>query len=193
MTIPEEKEALRKSVSARIARMSDQQRRRESDEICRKILQILPEGKFEICGYMPLKDEVDVVPLLRELLQRRCALYLPLYTESGLVFHSVSSLEEDLHPGKFTISVPHPQLPPLDPAVLRFALVPGRAFNLIGRRLGRGKGAYDTWIAQQRILNSQTQFFGIAFRDQIVDEIPEDPYDQRVDRIITSSEISATA
>ncbi len=188
MGISEEKTALRSITSARIATMSDEERRRKSDDLCRKILALLPPGTFEICGYMPMGDEADILPILHEALRRKCALYLPRYAKNTLAFHAVSSLEEELHPGHAGIREPHPHLPPLDPASLRFALVPGRAFDLAGHRVGRGKGAYDAWIARQRAANPLTQFLGIAFGCQIFPQVPEDAHDQRMDRVIASDD-----
>jgi 5-formyltetrahydrofolate cyclo-ligase len=64
--------------------------------------------------------------------------------------------------------------------VLDFILVPGVAFDLSGRRLGRGKGYYDRLLKQTRGTTC-----GVAFDEQIVGEIPVEPHDLNVNCILT--------
>lgn len=59
-------------------------------------------------------------------------------------------------------------------------LVPAVAFDIRGYRLGYGGGFYDR-LLKDRISTA----VGLAFDEQIVDEIPTEPFDQRVDIIIT--------
>lgn len=59
-------------------------------------------------------------------------------------------------------------------------LVPGVAFDENCYRIGYGGGFYD------RLLLKRTAFaIGIAYEEQIVDKIPHESFDQRVDMIIT--------
>lgn len=60
-------------------------------------------------------------------------------------------------------------------------LVPARAFNQEGVRLGRGKGFYDRALA-----NFRGQKIGVAFSVQVISgDLPKEEHDCRVDRIIT--------
>jgi 5-formyltetrahydrofolate cyclo-ligase len=59
-------------------------------------------------------------------------------------------------------------------------LVPGLAFDLRGRRLGRGKGYYDQLLRGLRGITC-----GVAFDQQIVAEIPVEPHDVRVNCVLT--------
>jgi len=59
-------------------------------------------------------------------------------------------------------------------------LIPGIAFDLHGRRLGRGKGFYDRLLTEIRGVKC-----GIAFDEQIVEKIPVEPHDVRMDFILT--------
>jgi len=63
---------------------------------------------------------------------------------------------------------------------LDLILVPGIAFDLRGRRLGRGKGYYDRWLPALR-----GKTCGVAFDEQIVDDIPLEPHDVVVNCILT--------
>jgi len=63
---------------------------------------------------------------------------------------------------------------------LDLTLVPGVAFDLHGRRLGRGKGIYDQILAAVGGLTC-----GITFDEQVVSEVPVEPHDIQVNRILT--------
>ena len=69
---------------------------------------------------------------------------------------------------------------PLDD--LDLVLVPGVAFNLGGHRLGRGKGFYDRLLQ-----NFSGKKIGVAFDEQIVDALPVEENDVRMDLILTPS------
>ena len=62
-----------------------------------------------------------------------------------------------------------------------FAIIPGVSFDAQGNRLGRGKGYYDRLLP--RIPSAYK--VGICFPFQIVEEVPAEPFDIRMDEIIT--------
>lgn len=62
-------------------------------------------------------------------------------------------------------------------------LVPGMAFDRAGRRLGRGGGFYDRFLA----LIPQAVRIGIAFEEQVVDRVPSESHDQSIDLLVTPS------
>ena len=107
---------------------------------------------------------------------------LPRVCGGELIFHWVVC-REDLQPGKFGILEPA-----ADAAEARkefhLILVPGLAFDLRGGRLGRGKGYYDRFLAGSRGLR-----MGICFEDQIVDNVPSEAHDLRMDFVVTPSAI----
>ena len=89
---------------------------------------------------------------------------------------------EDLTTGSYGIEEPTGELF-TDYAAIDFVAVPGVAFDNAGNRLGRGKGYYD------RLLPRLTAFkAGICFPFQLVKEVPAEPFDIRMDIIITINE-----
>jgi 5,10-methenyltetrahydrofolate synthetase len=60
-------------------------------------------------------------------------------------------------------------------------LVPGLGFAPNGARLGRGQGWYDRFLASWPGLVR----IGVAFEDQVLDEIPETERDERVNLLAT--------
>lgn len=81
-----------------------------------------------------------------------------------------------------------------DPAPkLDLLIVPGLAFDRQGRRLGRGKGYYDRYIASlEQRLSIKPKIAGLAYRVQLVEEVPVGPNDKLLDAIITADEIIQT-
>ena len=60
-------------------------------------------------------------------------------------------------------------------------IVPGVAFDANGYRVGYGKGFYDRFLKDKR----QMTVIGLCFSGQLVEEIPHDEHDIKMDKIIT--------
>jgi len=69
-------------------------------------------------------------------------------------------------------------------------LVPGLAFDSRGRRLGTGTGHYDRLLAR---LDPRTTRVGLCFAAQMIDEVPIEPHDQRVEFVVTEDGVVACA
>jgi 5-formyltetrahydrofolate cyclo-ligase len=179
------KATLRKAISERLARLTEKERQAESRSVCRRIEQSLPPPPVTITAFYSVKEEVDVRPLLTSLIEKGYEIYLPRYEGGKMVFRRTQNLTE-LTPGAFGIPEPPITAPLLDPAALAIAIVPARAYNRKGHRLGRGNGGFDIWIRAQRQANPATKFWGICFENQVVDEIPMEAHDETVDAIVTS-------
>ena len=61
-------------------------------------------------------------------------------------------------------------------------LVPGLAFARDGRRLGRGGGFYDRLLCQPSL---KARRIGVCFEVQVLENVPLDKHDQRVDEVVT--------
>ena len=183
--IGEQKAALRQKIRVELNQLSPAARHAASGQACSWLRrqQIWRDAR-SVLLFSPLPDEVDVGPILEEALAGGKELALPCF-DSGLGVYRASRvlhLGEDLQPGKFGIREPKNGCPEMPLNQLDFILAPGVAFAWDGRRLGRGKGYYD------RLLSSVCGLkCGIAFDEQIVDEIPTGPHDIRFDYILTPS------
>lgn len=60
-------------------------------------------------------------------------------------------------------------------------VVPGVAFDRNGNRIGRGRGYYDRFLCKH--LNVRR--IGICFDFQLVDEVPTEPNDIKMDKVIS--------
>ena len=96
------------------------------------------------------------------------------------------ALLEELLPGSFGIPEPGADLPLVDVTDIDVMLVPGVAFDLLGNRLGYGKGFYD------RLLSSSVELpllVGISFDETLYDELPAETHDIKMNYIITPTRI----
>ncbi|MBK7890790.1 MAG: 5-formyltetrahydrofolate cyclo-ligase [Bdellovibrionales bacterium] len=76
-----------------------------------------------------------------------------------------------------------------DMGSVRGAFIPGLGFDRERRRLGRGGGHYDRFLAQPSVV--QNQMFlkvGIGFSVQLVDDLPRESHDVVLDAVVTESE-----
>ncbi len=67
---------------------------------------------------------------------------------------------------------------------LQFVLVPGRAFDDKGNRLGRGRGYYDRFLSR---LPAGTVKCGAGYDCQLLDEVPTKAGDVPVDLVVTEA------
>jgi 5-formyltetrahydrofolate cyclo-ligase len=68
-----------------------------------------------------------------------------------------------------------------DYASIDLAVIPGVAFDRSGNRLGRGKGYYDALLP-----HISAYKVGVCFSFQLVEDVPTEEFDVRVDEILTS-------
>ncbi|MEK7136801.1 MAG: 5-formyltetrahydrofolate cyclo-ligase, partial [Patescibacteria group bacterium] len=174
-----QKSQLREDIRHRLLSFSSEELAAESRSLCRRLHDLMPREPQVIAAYYPLKDEADVKPLLTDLLRDGHHIYLPRVGKGDMVFRRIPHLQ--LARGVFNIPEPLADAPLLESSKLQIALIPGRAFDRKGNRLGRGNGGYDIWIRKQRSDNPATKLFGTAFECQIVQEVPIEPHDEKVD------------
>lgn len=67
---------------------------------------------------------------------------------------------------------------------IELVIVPGVAYDRRGNRLGRGKGFYDRLLASTRATK-----IGVGYEFQMVDEIPAEPHDVKMDMVITQKTV----
>lgn len=180
------KKELRQAIKERLSRMSENDRRVESNIIVRELRKLLPSSPVTIAVYIPYADEPDIRPLITELLDQKNTICLPKAEMHRMTMHRIRSLD-DVRKNPVTNIIEPNDLSPFDERAIDIVLVPGRAFTRNGQRLGRGNGGYDRWIAEQRIRNPETRFIGVCFDCQIVQEMPTETHDERVDTVISAT------
>jgi 5-formyltetrahydrofolate cyclo-ligase len=77
----------------------------------------------------------------------------------------------------------------VDPGLIDVVLLPGLAFDRRGRRLGYGGAHYDRYVAT---LRGSALRVGLAFHQQLLDEVPAGVGDEPVDVVVTDREVIRT-
>lgn len=127
-------------------------------------------------SYRPMRFEAD--PFVGSL--RGVHWAWPRMDGERLEFHRTETFVK----GRFGIAEPEPTSEIVRLESLKGALIPGLAFDREGGRLGRGKGFYDRTLAGFRGLK-----IGVGFSLQLVEGIPMDDWDVRMDAVITEQSV----
>jgi 5-formyltetrahydrofolate cyclo-ligase len=139
-----------------------------------------------VSGFMPVKSEINPLPLMRVLAESGAQLALPAVTGRGqpLIMRAFA-FGEALAPGVWGIREPKPDAPEVFPDIV---IVPLLAFARSGHRIGYGAGYYDMTIAALRAKKSILAV-GIALAAQEITSVPTTPRDARLDLVLTEREI----
>jgi 5-formyltetrahydrofolate cyclo-ligase len=138
--------------------------------------------------YAALSDEVDTRELFRLVLSAGGELYLPVYRPERRDMDAVriADPERDLVRRHFGILAPRDGPPAARPREMDLVVVPGRAFDRAGRRIGRGGGTYDHFLARA---GRRPVRAALALDLQVFAEVPAGDHDQRVGLVVTESEV----
>jgi 5-formyltetrahydrofolate cyclo-ligase len=181
----EQKAQLRREALARRDALPVEIRKAVAEAIAERAFPLAVVPGVIVCGFMPLKSEINPLPLMRQLTDAGARLALPVVIGLGkpLIMRSWQ-WGEPLIPGVWGIRQPPPTAPELQPDVL---LVPLLAFDRRGHRIGYGAGYYDLTIAQLRA-KKPIAAVGIAFAAQEVETVPRTAFDAQLDLVLTESE-----
>lgn len=146
-----------------------------------------PAARFagqSVAGFWPIKDEIDVRPLMGALHDAGHDLYLPAIKRAAhpLILRRWSP-SEALIKGPFNTREPAKSAPTGDPQIV---LVPLLAFTARGDRLGYGGGFYDRTLAA---LSQRGPVFacGVAYAAQEAASLPVGAHDRKLDGVLTEA------
>ena len=137
-----------------------------------------------VSGFLPIRSEADIRPLMARLQERGARLCVPVILDKLTIVFRELVPGAPLIPSGFGTSGPGPEAAVLDPEVM---LVPLSAFDNTGHRIGYGAGHYDRAIDRLHQKGLNPQLIGIAFDCQEVASVPAEPHDVRLDAILTES------
>jgi 5-formyltetrahydrofolate cyclo-ligase len=181
------KRALRRSVTTRLAGITTSDRAERSEQVCDQLRNHGGWAKARfVLLYAPTLKELDIWPLVGESLAAGKIVALPRFVASERRYgvFRVRSMQHDIQNGYYGIREPTVSCESVPLIRLDFVLVPGVAFDLRGRRLGRGKGYYDRLLAEVR-----GRTCGVAFDEQIVETVPVEPHDTQLNCILTPTRL----
>ena len=136
-------------------------RTRRSQVICQRVIEQLSDRSVQrLMVFEPLPGEPDLAVLTRWAADHRLDVHVP----------QVDGRDLRVMPGD------------VDPALLDAVVVPGLAFTRDGHRLGQGGGHFDRFLPR---LSTACLRIGVAFKEQLVDDVPLEIHDVKLDTIVT--------
>jgi len=186
----EEKAALRHDILARRDKMDQEERRAGSSAIL-ALLVGQPEysAAAAILFYVNFRGEVATRGMIAEALGSGKKVLVPKVDRKAhrLKLFEIRDMSEDLEAGYMGIYEPvEGHARPAAPEEVDMVVLPGVGFDKSGRRLGYGGGYYDRLI---EMLRPGVPLLALAFDRQVVDEVPAEAHDKRVDKVITETRV----
>jgi 5-formyltetrahydrofolate cyclo-ligase len=183
--LAEEKSAIRRAAVARRDALPAADRARAAETIAARPFPLPIAPGTIVSGFMPLKSEINPLPLMRKLGGAGGRLALPAIDGRGkpLIMRAYA-IGDALASGQWGIREPKPEAAEVAPDIL---LVPLLAFDRSGNRIGYGAGYYDMTIAKFRAVKSVLAV-GIAYAAQEIAAVPVTPRDARLDLVLTENE-----
>jgi 5-formyltetrahydrofolate cyclo-ligase len=185
-TIEEAKAELRVAAKTRRDALPSDERRMAAEAIAARPFPVpVPTGVI-VSGFMPLKSEINPLPLMQKLSEAGASFALPAIAGRGKpLIMRAWEFGGPLDRGQWGIREPKPEAPEVAPDIL---LVPMLAFDRNGYRIGYGAGYYDMTIANFRAMKPVVAV-GIAFAAQEVPVVPKTSRDARLDLVLTEREV----
>lgn len=146
----------------------------------------MPEFKnaSRVLFYASFRTETGTTGIIREALLTGKKVMLPRVNADTLKIYEIKGMEE-LSPGY--MGIPEPPVSELRGLEdVDIVVVPGVAFDTSGYRLGYGKGYYDRMLSAAE---KRCPVWALAYEEQVVESIPHEAHDVRVDIIITDKRI----
>ena len=189
MDLINEKRTLRSAMLAWRSGLEEVERRAAADGLLAMLRRERPVATpTTVSGFWPIREEIDIRPLLVEFANEGCQLALPVVQGKGkpLLFRAWRP-GDPLEAGVFGTLQPSAKHEVVEPDAL---IVPLLACDDDGWRLGYGGGFYDRTLADLRA-RKKIIAVGVGFDDQLVPEVPRGPGDQRVDWLLTDKRACA--
>ncbi|MCD6507956.1 5-formyltetrahydrofolate cyclo-ligase [Candidatus Poribacteria bacterium] len=189
----EAKDKLRRRILRKCRALSPDEVIGRSSKIRYRFIELTEEQGFNVVMiYISVRNEVDTYELGKELLRMGKMVCAPVVdrTQRRILPYTVSRIPDDLVDGEYNIPEPSREKgQPVDPNSIDVVVVPGVGFDLRGYRIGYGGGYYDRFLP----LCSNALFVGLAYEFQIVDKVPNEDWDIRMDMIITEERVIRTS
>ena len=186
MDIIQQKAKLRAEAVARRDALPAQARQAAAEAIAGRGFPLAVAHGVVVSGFMPMKSEINPLPLMKKLEGQAAQLALPVTPSRGKpLIMRAWAFGEPLSEGVWGIRQPEPEAPEVEPDIL---LVPLLAFDRAGYRLGYGGGYYDRTVARLRGMKRITAV-GLAYAAQEVPAVPKTEGDARLDLVLTEREV----
>ena len=147
-----------------------------------------------VLTYLNFQNEVETDRIIEKGLKENKIIGLPRIEDKAIHFLRILDLHDTFERNQYGIREPtysHKIIDPFDKRINKLLIIiPGLAFDRKKNRLGRGGGYYDRFI--HLIKQKRENIYwavGLCFARQIIEKVPVLSHDEKVDLVITESEI----
>jgi len=182
------KHEFRKRIKATLTAMSAQTAQAKSLQACEALAD---QAEFRdaraVMLYLDILNEVDTTHLILAAWQNDKTVLVPrvAWKHKHMTAVAIHSLETGIAQTAAGLREPTATEPwPVE--MIDLIITPAMAFDRKGNRLGRGGGFYDRFLAAPGM---EATTCGLAFSEQLVDELPVNKHDYAVDMLVTDTEV----
>lgn len=176
------KQDWRSRVLAERASVSRAQRDSEAARLASHVVGLVTAGST-VCAYFPVGREPGSPAMLDALRGHGAHVLLPIARDPGPLSWATYNGPDDLVRAPYGLREPSgPAQPPEAIGTAAVVLLPALAVDRRGVRLGRGAGFYDRTLD---LAAADARLVAVVRDSEVVDELPEDPHDRRVDWALT--------
>lgn len=183
------KNAIRKEALGKRDRIPHELKGTKDSSIKQRLL-ALPEflSARSVLFYASFRSEVKTSGIIRESLSMGKRAILPKVDKGRhrLRLYEIKNLDE-LVAG--FMGIPEPFQSEQREALLEdidLVIIPGAGYDYAGNRLGYGGGYYDKLLAERK---KKMLIIALAYEEQLVDAIPAERHDVKVDMIVTDHRV----
>lgn len=184
----QDKSAIRKELLERRDNIPPEVKKTKNRMILERFLSL---DEFKNAGiiffFASFKSEVDTTEMIKTSLSTGKRVVLPKVDKEkhGLVLHEIQDFGV-LTPGCMGIPEPPSEERQVSISDVDIAIIPGAGFDAAGNRIGYGGGYYDRLLSG---LEKHIPVIAPAYEEQLVDSIPSESHDIRIDMIVTDKRL----
>lgn len=187
-----EKKDIRKNILKIRNEIPGPQRKKADKKILNRLLETRDyEEASYIFSYVNYKSEVDTTEIIKDALAKKKKVAVPKVLDSGYMeFFEISALEELISGYQGILEPDITAKKPISVEQIRdkiLVVLPGAAFDKTGNRIGYGGGFYDRYLEKYR--KCQLKTIALCYEVQMVEEIPAENFDRKVQCIITEQKL----
>ncbi len=138
--------------------------------------------------FLSFGNEVRTDEMITRSLKDDRRVYVPrlVRRERRMEVCEITDMDQEFELGSYDIREPSRlNSKVVSPSIIDAVIAPGLAFDRSGGRIGFGGGYFD-WLFKQ--LRDEALYFGVAYEFQVMGSIPQDSWDERVQKIFTDND-----
>lgn len=194
------KRSLRKNIAACVAEIPNPMKQQQISTVVQNLFASeLYKKAQSVCIFLSMPGEFDTRHIVEDMFKTKRKCYVPRVESATEMKMLQAFSSEDI--SSFPLSkwgIPEPPVDgKRDDAMqcldVDLFLVPGVAFDHSFNRLGHGRGYYDRFLNAMEVKLQARQaklppLVGLAFREQMVESVPMEPHDRRLDAVFFAEE-----